>query len=58
MLDRFRIAKQPELDRLRKLAEAGGMPAPLASGTGGGTPRPDFLRALRDFAGRHRRFGK
>ncbi|MBG3878841.1 indole-3-glycerol-phosphate synthase [Desulfovibrio oxamicus] len=47
MLDRFRIAKQPELDRLRKLAEAGGLPAPLAAGT----PRPDFLRALLDRSG-------
>ncbi len=51
MLDRFRIAKQPELDRLRTLAAAGGMPAPLGSGAGGGTPRPDFLRALLDRTG-------
>ncbi len=51
MLDRFRIAKQPELDRLRKLAAVGGMPAPLAVGAGGGIPRPDFLRALRDRTG-------
>jgi indole-3-glycerol phosphate synthase len=51
MLDRFRIAKQPEVDRLRQLAASGGLPAPLLSGTGGGTPRPDFLRALLDRSG-------
>nr|WP_035067074.1 indole-3-glycerol-phosphate synthase [Nitratidesulfovibrio termitidis] len=55
MLDRFRIAKQPELDRLRKLAAVGGLPAPLLAGTvgtgSGGTPRPDFLRALQDRTG-------
>ncbi len=48
MLDRFRIAKQPELDRLRQLAAAGELPAPLSTGTG---QRPDFLRALQDRAG-------
>lgn len=49
MLDRFRIAKQPELDRLRQLAASGGLPAPLPAGAG---QRPDFLRALLDRAGR------
>lgn len=46
MLDRFRMAKQPEVDRLRQRAAAGAAPAPLPAGS-----RPDFLRALRERAG-------
>lgn len=45
LLDRFRKAKQAEVDALRLLADAGGMPALLEG------PRPDFLAALRGQSG-------
>ena len=41
LLERFRTAKQAEVDALRLLADHGGMPAPLEG------QRPDFLAALR-----------
>ena len=45
LLERFRTAKQAEVDALRLLAGQGGMPAPLEG------PRPDFLAALRGASG-------
>ena len=40
-LERFRAAKQPEIDSLRRAAETGDLPAPWAGA------RPDFADALR-----------
>lgn len=40
MLDKFRIAKQPEVDLLTRMADAGTLPPPLEG------PRPSFLDAL------------
>lgn len=41
LLDRFHVAKQPEIAQLRKLAENGQLAAPYAG------ERPDFVAALR-----------
>ena len=45
LLERFRKAKQAEVDALRFLADRGGMSAPLEG------PRPDFLATLRGECG-------
>lgn len=41
MLERFRLAKQPEIERLRALEKAGQLPAPFSG------PRPGFVANLK-----------